>query len=75
MKTYIQKQLTRFLVWRYRHINERQFIFGLSDCIGFFAGLVSVTLKECDTLHSTNLYARKHAGYKKSVLFLMPLWS
>jgi CIC family chloride channel protein len=37
--------LTRFLVWKYKHISDRQFIYILSGTIGLLAGLGAVTLK------------------------------
>lgn len=37
--------LHRFLVWRYRHISNKNFILILSILIGFLSGLVSVLLK------------------------------
>ena len=37
--------LTRFLVWKYKHISDKQFIYILSAAIGLLAGLGAVTLK------------------------------
>jgi chloride channel protein, CIC family len=37
--------LTRFLVWKYKHISDRQFIYILSAAIGLLSGLGAVTLK------------------------------
>ena len=37
--------LKRFLIWRYKHISEKNFVFLLSSLIGLLAGLVSVTIK------------------------------
>lgn len=73
MKTYIQKQLTRFLVWRYRHINERQFIFGLSIVIGFFAGLVSVTLKNVTHFIQQIFMQENMLATKSQYYFLLPI--
>ena len=36
---------TRILIWRYRHISERQFVLVLSILVGFLAGLGTVILK------------------------------
>lgn len=36
---------TRILIWRYRHISERQFVLMLSVLVGFLAGLGAVILK------------------------------
>lgn len=36
---------TRILIWRYKHISERQFVLVLSILVGFLAGLGTVILK------------------------------
>ncbi|MFK5971771.1 MAG: chloride channel protein [Flavobacteriaceae bacterium] len=38
-------RLTRFLIWKYKHISDRQFIYILSVAIGLLAGLGAVALK------------------------------
>jgi chloride channel protein, CIC family len=38
-------RLTRFLIWKYKHISDRQFIYILSVVIGLLAGLGAVSLK------------------------------
>lgn len=40
-KNYIK----RFLIWRYKHISEKNFVFFLSGLVGLLAGLAAVTLK------------------------------
>ncbi len=37
--------LKRILIWRYKHISNKTFIYILSVLVGLFAGLASVTLK------------------------------
>lgn len=37
--------LKRFLVWKYKHISQRNFVLILAALIGFVAGLISVLLK------------------------------
>ena len=37
--------LRRFLIWRYKHISEKNFTFILSAIVGLLAGLAAVTLK------------------------------
>jgi len=37
--------LKRFLIWRYRHISEKNFTFILSGLVGLLAGLAAVTLR------------------------------
>ena len=40
-----QKQFTRFLKWRYRHISNKTFTHILAVAVGLLAGLASVVLK------------------------------
>lgn len=37
--------LKRFLIWKYKHISQRNFVLILAGLIGFIAGLISVILK------------------------------
>ncbi len=37
--------LKRFLIWRYKHISQKNFVFLLSVLVGLFSGLAAVTLK------------------------------
>ncbi len=45
MPTKKRNIFTRILIWRYRHISERQFVLVLSILVGFLAGLGTVILK------------------------------
>ncbi|WP_336068057.1 chloride channel protein [Mesoflavibacter sp. CH_XMU1404-2] len=40
-----QPLLKRFLIWKYKHISERNFVYALSILVGFLAGVGTVTLK------------------------------
>ncbi|MDU8886709.1 chloride channel protein [Yeosuana sp. MJ-SS3] len=40
-----QTLLKRFLIWRYKHISQKNFVFLLSIIIGLLAGLISVIIK------------------------------
>ena len=35
----------RFLIWKYKHVSQRNFILILSGIVGLVAGLISVLLK------------------------------
>jgi len=37
--------IKRFLIWRYKHISQKNFVFLMSLLVGLLAGLVSVTIK------------------------------
>ena len=39
------KYITKFLIWRYKHISNKNFVFILSVLVGLLAGLASVILK------------------------------
>lgn len=45
--------LTRFLIWRVKHINQRQFIYILSFVVGIISGLAAILLK--NTIHYTHI--------------------
>jgi CIC family chloride channel protein len=45
MPTTKKTKLTQFLVWRYKRISNKNFVFVLSVLVGLLAGLASVTLK------------------------------
>ncbi|MEE9361745.1 MAG: chloride channel protein [Cellulophaga sp.] len=45
MPTQKKNLLTRFLIWKYKHISNQQFIYILSIAIGLLAGLGAVALK------------------------------
>ena len=45
MSSTSKKLLRKFLIWKYKHISERQFVFMLSILVGFLAGMGTVVLK------------------------------
>ena len=45
MPTKKRNIFTKILIWRYKHISERQFLLVLSIFVGFLAGLGTVILK------------------------------
>jgi CIC family chloride channel protein len=40
-----QTRLKQFLIWRYKHVSQKNFTFILSGLVGFLAGLTAVTLR------------------------------
>ena len=40
-----QTRLKQFLIWRYKHVSQKNFTFILSGLVGFLAGLAAVTLR------------------------------
>ncbi|MFI1771127.1 chloride channel protein [Thalassobellus citreus] len=45
MPSNFKSLLRKFLIWKYKHISELQFVYILSILVGFLAGLGTVTLK------------------------------
>ena len=45
-----QNLITRFLIWKYKHISNQQFIIMVSILIGLLSGLAAVTLKNATHL-------------------------
>lgn len=45
MSTIFKKPFSKFLMWRYKHISQRQFIYILSILVGLLVGLAAVLLK------------------------------
>ena len=66
--------LVKFLVWRIKHINNRNFVLILSALIGGIAGLAAVTLKE--TVHFIQHHVQElgHGGYGNYVLMVSPFF-
>ncbi|MBT8267422.1 MAG: chloride channel protein [Bacteroidia bacterium] len=72
----IQSVLKRFLIWRYKHISQKNFVFLLSILIGLLAGLVSVTIKNITFgiqwfLEKINVLTQHHLYF---ILPLIGLW-
>ena len=45
MPKFLNNLLRKFLIWKYKHISERQFVYFLSILVGLLAGLGTVLLK------------------------------
>ncbi|MDO7137392.1 MULTISPECIES: chloride channel protein [Algibacter] len=45
MPTTTKKRLRKFLIWKYKHVSEPQFVYILSILAGFLAGMGTVVLK------------------------------
>ena len=68
-----KKLLRKFLIWKYKHISERQFIYALSILVGFLAGLGTVTLKNLTHYirYFFSLYIFQ--DYQSSLYFILPI--
>lgn len=63
----------KILVWRYRHISERQFIYILSILVGFLAGLGAVILKNLTHFFQHLLEGGLVSYYHHAFYFLFPI--
>ncbi len=65
--------LRKFLIWKYKHISERQFVYILSVLVGFLAGIGTVLLKNLTYYirHFFNLYIFK--DYQSTLYFVLPI--
>ncbi|MBR9757605.1 MAG: chloride channel protein [Algicola sp.] len=63
--------LKRFLIWRYKSISQKNFVFLLSILVGLLAGLVSVTLKNI-TFAIEALLEKGIAFSQNQLYFILP---
>ena len=65
--------LRKFLVWRYKYIPERQFIYILSILVGFLAGLGTTVLKNLTHYIQLLLGINYVKNYQISLYFIFPI--
>ena len=63
----------RILIWRYKHISERQFIYILSILVGFLAGFGAVILKNLTHFFQHLLEGNLVRYYHTAFYFLFPI--
>ncbi|WP_346883251.1 chloride channel protein [uncultured Algibacter sp.] len=65
--------LRKFLIWKYKHISERQFVYLLSILVGFLAGMGTVLLK--NLVHAIRLLFEISffKNYQNSLYFIFPI--
>ena len=73
MPTKTKSLLLKFLIWKYKHISERQFVYILSILIGFLAGMGTVVLKNLThyirQLFELNFFKNHH----HALYFIFPI--
>ena len=73
MPTTTKSLLRKFLIWKYKHISERQFVYILSILIGFLAGMGTVVLKNLThyirQLFELNFFKNHH----HALYFIFPI--
>jgi chloride channel protein, CIC family len=67
------KLLARFLIWRIKHINNKNFVLILSGLIGMFSGLAAVTLKSVVHFIQQQLTGFFHYGFPNLLYITYPL--
>ncbi len=65
--------LTRFLIWRAKHISNKQFVYLLAMLIGFTSGLGAVVLKNATHFFQHLLEGRLVQSYHQAFYFVFPL--
>ena len=65
--------LRKFLLWKYKHISERQFVYLLSVLVGFLAGIGTVTLKNLTHYIRLLFELDFFKNYQNSLYFIFPL--
>lgn len=65
--------LTKFLVWRIKHISNRQFVLFLSIVFGLLAGIGAVVLKNLTHLIQHLLEGKLIADYHTAFYFIFPI--
>lgn len=62
----------KFLIWRHKHLNNRQFVLLLSILIGFSSGLVAVILKNAVHFIQSQLEPNKLNTYENYLYLIYP---
>ncbi len=68
-----KKVFTKFLIWRAKHINDRQFIYFLSILVGFTSGIGAVILKNLTHFYQHLLEGNLVREYHQAFYFVFPL--
>lgn len=65
--------LTRFLIWRIKHVSHKQFVLILSIAVGLLAGMGAVVLKNLTHLIQSLLQGNLIAKYQTAFYFIFPI--
>ncbi|WP_298779831.1 chloride channel protein [uncultured Polaribacter sp.] len=69
----IKNIFKKILVWRYKHISERQFLYVLSVLVGLLAGLGTAVLKNMTFFFQNILEGKFIADIHHSLYFIFPI--
>ena len=73
MPTGLKRILRKFLIWKYKYISERQFIYILSILVGLLAGLGTVALKNITHFIQELLEGKFIKEIHHSLYFIFPI--
>lgn len=73
MDTHRKSYLTRFLIWRMKHVTQKQFVLVLSVLVGLISGLGAVLIKNLTYLIQDLLEGRLIRDYQNAFYFIFPL--
>ncbi|NOR28807.1 MAG: CBS domain-containing protein [Lutibacter sp.] len=73
MPTQLKSILRKFLIWKYKYISERQFIYILSILVGLLAGLGTVALKNITHLIKELLEGKFIKEIHNTLYFIFPI--
>tara|TARA_R110002049_G_scaffold309098_1_gene516840 strand:+ start:1711 stop:3498 length:1788 start_codon:yes stop_codon:yes gene_type:complete len=65
--------LRKFLIWKYKHVSEQQFVFMLSILVGFLAGMGTVVLKNLTHYIRLLFELNFFKNYQNSLYFILPI--
>ena len=65
--------LRKFLIWKYKHISERQFVYILSILVGFLAGMGTVVLKNITHYIRLLFELDFFNNYQNTLYFIFPM--
>jgi len=65
--------LTRFLIWRLKHISHKQFVIILSILVGFLAGMAAVIIKNGSHFFQLLLKGKLIEEYHSAFYFIFPI--
>ena len=74
MPSRFSKALRKFLIWKYKHISERNFIFILSILVGFLSGSITVLLKNLTHYYQLLLEINWFVDHRSSMFFAFPIF-
>ncbi len=73
MPTTSSNLLRKFLIWKYKYLSERQFIYILSIVVGILAGMGTVVLKNLTHFIRSLLELKLFQNYQNTLYFIFPI--